>query len=270
MPKNLPEKKSPLKQPPPRQAGASVQDELDEFLWGEMYWWFIMPLLLLVSAALMWVMVWLKTPTRTIAWILTAYFLLSIVLAVYRFYHSRHKIHNLKQGRDGERVVGHLLEDLRKQGYHVFHDIPNTKKATFNIDHALVGPAGVFTIETKTYSKLTAGDKNIRYENNRLTIPGLSREHADKALTQAKAAANFIQKHLTKTTGQKVLVQPILVFPGWWVNETNTPGDTSLPLWVLNENRISLWINNTPACLSKQDIRLYTHRLQMHINDCEV
>ena len=43
-----------------------------------------------------------------------------------------------------------MLEDLRAQGYAVFHDIPGDG---FNVDHALIGPAGIFAIETKTRAK---------------------------------------------------------------------------------------------------------------------
>jgi hypothetical protein len=62
---------------------------------------------------------------------------------------------NLRLGLEGERTVGHALEELRVYGYQVFHDIPGNK---FNIDHVIAGPAGIFTIETKTRSKPGDGD----------------------------------------------------------------------------------------------------------------
>jgi hypothetical protein len=53
---------------------------------------------------------------------------------------------NLVLGSRGEKVVADALEELRVLGYAVFHDIPGDG---FNIDHVLVGPRGVFVIETK-------------------------------------------------------------------------------------------------------------------------
>lgn len=37
---------------------------------------------------------------------------------------------------EGERAVGQFLEQLREQGFHVFHDVVGTG---FNVDHVLVG-----------------------------------------------------------------------------------------------------------------------------------
>jgi hypothetical protein len=58
----------------------------------------------------------------------------------------------LRQGIEGEKAVGQFLERLREQRYQVFHDLVGDG---FNVDHVLIGPAGVFTIETKTSSPST-------------------------------------------------------------------------------------------------------------------
>jgi hypothetical protein len=52
------------------------------------------------------------------------------------------------RGARGEEHVGGLLNELLPQGWRVIHD------ATLghgNVDHILIGPAGVFTIETKSH-----------------------------------------------------------------------------------------------------------------------
>lgn len=54
----------------------------------------------------------------------------------------------LVQGIRGEREVGRRLEDLRALGC-----VPFPPGEEFNVDHALVGPGGMFAIETKTISK---------------------------------------------------------------------------------------------------------------------
>lgn len=50
-------------------------------------------------------------------------------------------------GAEAERSVGVLLEELRREGWVVMHDIE--RQGSGNLDHVLSGPGGVFLIETK-------------------------------------------------------------------------------------------------------------------------
>jgi hypothetical protein len=52
-----------------------------------------------------------------------------------------------EQGAEGEEVVGQILEGLRERGWCVIHDVSFGRG---NIDHIVVGPGGIFTIETKS------------------------------------------------------------------------------------------------------------------------
>jgi len=242
---------------------------MDDFIVDRIFGWFFVTIAFALCAVMSWVFVLFNTPPHHAAWITTAIFILSIPLAFFKIYTARHEFRRLKLGRDGERTVGAVLEDLRRHGYRVFHDIPNAKKATFNIDHVLIGPAGVFTIETKTFSKVGTREEKIRYENNELIIPGIGRGEETKTyLDQAKASADFIRKHLTTTTGHKVTVQPLLIFPGWFVEEPPLNTRLGQPVWVINEKRVFDWIIKAPECLKREDISLYHNRLKMHLNDC--
>lgn len=51
------------------------------------------------------------------------------------------------QGAEGEEVVGKVLEGLAADGWCVIHDVSFGRG---NIDHIVVGPGGIFTIETKS------------------------------------------------------------------------------------------------------------------------
>jgi len=51
------------------------------------------------------------------------------------------------QGAEGEEVVGKILEGLVADGWQVVHDVSLGRG---NIDHVVVGPAGLFTVETKS------------------------------------------------------------------------------------------------------------------------
>src|SRR5438876_69039 len=56
------------------------------------------------------------------------------------------RFRNLNRGERGEMKVAEVLDELRSLGYRPFHDLLGTG---YNIDHVIVGPAGVFVIETK-------------------------------------------------------------------------------------------------------------------------
>jgi len=59
------------------------------------------------------------------------------------------------RGAAGEELVGNALESLRDRGWYALHDVQLDRG---NIDHVLIGPAGIFTIETKSHrGRLRAG-----------------------------------------------------------------------------------------------------------------
>jgi hypothetical protein len=64
----------------------------------------------------------------------------------------------LNRGERGELHVADVLEELRADGYKPIHDIIGDG---FNVDHVLVGPGGVFAIETKYRS----GNGEITFRN---------------------------------------------------------------------------------------------------------
>lgn len=90
------------------------------------------------------------------------------------------------RGADGERAVGAICAELEADGWHAIHDVSLGRG---NVDHILIGPGGIFTIETKSH---------------RGRIP-IDRVYP-KMLTQAYAE----KKLLERITGRDV--QGLLVF----------------------------------------------------------
>jgi len=125
----------------------------------------------------------------------------------------------------GERLVAEHLADLRVLGFHVFHDLPAQGNAkAFNLDHVVVGPSGVFVIETKARSKpnstAIANDHRVGFDEKGLHWPkGLDAKSPEQARLNARWLAEWLQKQL----GFKPEVTPILAIPGWWV-ERKCPG----------------------------------------------
>ena len=79
---------------------------------------------------------------------------------------------DLRLGYEAERAVGEELNQLMREGYYVFHDVPGDRE--FNVDHVVVGRSGVYAIETKGRSKPTndreSGHK-VQYDGKALLFP---------------------------------------------------------------------------------------------------
>src|SRR5207248_10817074 len=83
---------------------------------------------------------------------------------------KRRAAHRL--GFHGERYVAEELNQLMSDGFRVFHDVPF---GNYNIDHVLIGPTGVFVVETKTRRKRTAhgaGKHKVQFDGTQLNFPG--------------------------------------------------------------------------------------------------
>jgi hypothetical protein len=133
-------------------------------------------------------------------------------------------------GYFGERTVAESLAPLLREGYHVFHDVPASSGGrVFNLDHVVGGPTGLLLIETKTRRKGRARpgfkDHVVTYDGRQLIWPWGEDRHG---LDQAESEARWLSDWINKLTGLSLSARPILVLPGWWINES--PG----PLRVVN------------------------------------
>ena len=111
-----------------------------------------------------------------------------------------------RRGYEGERVVGELLEDGLSDKYHVFNDVkfPGRKA---NIDHIVVGPSGIFVLDTKNWRGTVgwAEDGETLFWNG---------EPEKKGTTKAILAdALDVHDKLKTLTNKDYFIKPILVFP---------------------------------------------------------
>jgi Nuclease-related domain len=97
------------------------------------------------------------------------------------------------RGATGEEQVGGLLDELAGEDWRVIHD---ASLGRGNVDHILIGPAGVFTVETKSH-------------------PGPVRVGRVHGATLSQAQAQ--RKAIERVTGTKV--EPLLVFSRAWVDK---------------------------------------------------
>lgn len=180
---------------------------------------------------------------------------------IYRYFSNRR---NNLLGYLGERAVGEWLDTLPRE-YRVFHDVPvDEGKGAFNLDHVVVGPTGLFAIETKTRRKGRAregfADHKVFYDGRQLIWPWA--EEAD-SVQQAMVEADWLSRWIRHMTGFEIAVRPVLALPGWWV-ETLTPG----PVAVQNPKNLPSYIlGNGERVLDDKQIDLIAHRLDSRCRD---
>ncbi len=172
-----------------------------------------------------------------------------------------------KLGLVGERAVADCLEPLKQRGYYVFHDAPaqGAKKA-FNLDHIVVGPTGLFCIETKARRKNAAkdggDDYKIGFDGGALTWPrGRDEAPVRQVLENAKWLQNWIHQRL----GRRIEVTPMITIPGWYTDETLRGN-----LRVLSHKRLRYYIQQGPP-LDAESVKLVTLQLDSLCRDvpCE-
>jgi hypothetical protein len=250
---SLNEKRSPLKEKPLRNPGQSLDEQLDQIKW-DMLLFLLAPLLLVFLAIWEWWRWYLKSPPNPIAPTILAIILVGYCIP--KFFKLRSRRHDIKQGRDGERIVGQALEELRERGYSVFHDVVGKN---FNVDHVIVSTHGIFSIETKTYSKPTNVNSKVTFNGENILVAGKS--IYPSPVEQAKASAKWLQSDvLHESTGKWFPVKPVVVFPGWWVDEQKT-GE----VWVLNPDGLKYCIDREPEMLTEEDMHLVAYHLSRFI-----
>lgn len=251
-------KRSPLQQKPLRNAGDSVQYELEELLLNDILAVGLAAVLAGVFAAYEWARYFLATPPQP--WPVTILAVGVALFAVYRFRQAGRRVAALKLGRDGEKVVAQYLEASRPPDWRLFNDIPGDG---FNVDHVLIAPQGVFAIETKTISKPIGRQASVVYDGVTVSVDG-HRPDRDP-IPQARAERDWVRNALLETTGRHVPVRAVVVFPGWYVEQTKKGAHPEV--WVCNEKALVKWVERGAATLSPEDIALYADRLRRRVTD---
>lgn len=197
--------------------------------------------------------------TKSANWIVIAFVGFVQVFAAFMMWRNLRKLQtqlwSYRLGFDGERIVGEHLNRLMADGFEVFHDVPFDG---FNIDHVIVGPPGVFAIETKTRRK-PAGLKGtakatVIYDGAALHFPNKTPD--TDALEQALRNAKTVAKFLTSATGELTEVKPILTLPGWWVERKGRG-----PVNVLNPKEVRNSFVAKAEPLSSERIKRIAHQL---------
>jgi hypothetical protein len=129
------------------------------------------------------------------------------------------------RGAQGEEHVGALLDELSDHGWRVIHD---ANLGRGNVDHILIGPGGVFTVETKSHQ----GPVRV------------GRVHG-ATLSQAQAQRRAIERVTD------VGVEPMIVFSRAWVDR---PMARRKGVRVVPARMLLGYLSKLPAKLADEQI----------------
>jgi hypothetical protein len=142
------------------------------------------------------------------------------------------------KGARGERLSGFMLGRL-PSGWHVFHDIPVGQRGA-NIDHIVVGPAGVFTVNTKNLNG------KVWLVPRTLLVNGHNTDYLPKAVWEAARASRLLEASL----GRPVTVKGVLsIIADGWTNKEK-PSD----VYVGSPRRVNVWLLEQPPALSPHEV----------------
>jgi hypothetical protein len=157
----------------------------------------------------------------------------------------------LNRGERGELCVAEVLDDLRSFGYCAFHDLV---RDGFNIDHVVVGPAGVFAIETKFRS----GQGEITFRNGEGLFVGGFPEEKD-SLKQARANAAEVNRIIKDNCKFDEWVWPLVVFVGEWRVKNDWQNTDAR---VFTTDKLVTHIVNQQPRLTSREIELIASHLE--------
>jgi len=216
-------RKNPLTSDLLRSPGEALREKISDMkvdIFADMIMMILIPLLIFAMTLSLEVFGSKASDQINFTFILIA--LAVVCYLLFRIYLNKQKIQHLGLGLDAELAVGQELNHLMREGYWVYHDFPADE---FNIDHVLIGPSGVFAVETKGRAKPLRKDgsaeREVIYDGEVLHFPHMKEQ---KPLKQAEAQAKWLERWLTSAVGEPVAVTPVLAVPGWFIKQTQRKG----------------------------------------------
>ncbi len=248
--------RSPIKSSPLRNPGQSLDEERERIFDDQATMLLVFYAVLLGVVINDWFRWYLESPPSPGT--LTLLLVIITPFVFWRLAKVKKKLGYLKLGRDGERAVGQYLDLFWERGYRVLHDVVGDN---FNIDHVLVGPAGVFTVETKTRSKPTKGETIIKYNCNEIQVGNDA--PTEKPLIQSKAQASWLRELIEEGIGKRYEIQPVVVYPGWFIKRY--PKNTQCEVLVINPKALPAILEKSQTKLSTEEVAQITFHLKRYI-----
>jgi nuclease-like protein len=146
-------------------------------------------------------------------------------------------------GARGEREVGRKLNRwAARNGWHVLHAVP-VGRAGADIDHVVIAPFGVVTVNTKTTkTRVWVGEYG-------LTVGGKSVDYLRKSRMEARRAGRL----LGRATGMEVPARAVIVFTGAQRFSVRRGGPPDVAVLV-SPRALRRWLRRQPAVLAGEQV----------------
>jgi len=247
--------KSPITDKLLRQPGQSLDEEVQRILDDKILIYLLFPSMFFLLATFEWYRWYSEMPPSP--WLLTTLAIASIILSLFKIIPLKKKLSAMRQGSEGEKAVAEMLNQFREAKMKVFHDVIGEN---FNLDHVLVSVRGVFLVETKTYSKPLKGKTEIEFNGKALSVN--NKFIGNDIVIQVTAGSKWLSSLIEDLTAKKIVVQPVVVFPGWYVKMTN---EYKSNIWMVNPKNLGSFINKKNEVLSEEDVKLISNHLTRYI-----
>jgi hypothetical protein len=198
--------------------------------------------------------------------IMTIFALITAAIFFKKAWNLKKELLSYREGLKGERFMGDHLDTLREKGCKVFHDFVGEYG---NVDHVVVNSKGIFAIETKSLKKPNYKDEKLIYNGKKIIFKS-GKELRDQPLEQAKISARMIKDFADKNTGENFWVQPIVVYPNWYIESSTYEGNKAVhKVWVCNHNYLDRLINEENDKLTRQQVTVVSNKLADYIRNYE-
>lgn len=246
-------RKSPLKTKPLRQAGESVSEQQRETVLDTGLIWLLVAIAGATSLS-WWALQLLIEPALAQTSMLVLGFG-AVGLGLWKVHSIKDTVERFRLGAQGERAVADVLNDLAGSGYRAVHDL---QFDNFNVDHVLVGPSGIYVIETKTRSKANVRRNTVRFDGARVQFNDgpWTDDHVRQTKRQAQAIEELLRRYMAKASN----VRPVLLYPGWWVEGP----DQKAAIWVTNHDRFAGFVRKERNRLTNVEVRQIFESLATH------
>jgi len=145
-----------------------------------------------------------------------------------------------QRGAEAEVVVGASLDSLASEGWHTLHAVPIGDRGA-DIDHVVIGPGGVFTVNTKNHLGHTVNvtAQTFKVDRRRTRYVSDSRLEAQRA--------GYL---LSQAIGELVTVTPLIVVVADGLNVTAQPDGVH----VLGRGEVDTWLSTLPVTFQRDAV----------------